>query len=436
MGFLTNWLEQYGYWVLFFALLLEMLALPFPGQVLMSYAGLLIFQGKLDWIVAILTAGAGVSTGVTLSYWIGFHLGTPFFNKYGARFHVGPDRLSQISNWFQKYGNKLLLVACFIPGVRHFTGYFAGVTRIPFRTYACYTYTGAFIWVTVFISLGKVLGPQWEQYHHTLNRYLIYVGITAALIFLLVYVYRRNKIRFIELLTSSLQKGISHFHSMGKVKFIVMAAFTVFAACLSLMIGMIQEYLENEFRLFDEVVSFIIHEAFDPSWGIWMNRFALLGSYYVFTPLIGLTIILIVWKGKDRMLELMCFAFVILGGEALDEGLRMLFQHVGPSTGSHEFPYTFPSEQTLISLTVCGFAAYLLVRHKGNLSIRLTVTLVVITLCLLVGISRIFFYVQYPSDVVAGYVFGGIWLSLNVILLETLRMLRRNIIREFNHSNL
>lgn len=126
------------------------------------------------------------------------------------------------------------------------------------------------------------------------------------------------------------------------------------------------------------------------------------------------------------MLELICFVFVIVGGEMLDEGLRVIFQHIRPSTVSPEFPYTFPSEKTLISLTVCGFAAYLLVRHKGNLSIRIITTLLVTMLCLLVGISRIYFYVQFPSDVLAGYLFGGTWFSLNVILLEILRMLRRN----------
>lgn len=52
-----------------------------------------------------------------------------------------------------------------------------------------------------------------------------------------------------------------------------------------------------------------------------------------------------------------------MGGEALDEGLRALFHRIGPSSLSYPFPSTFPSEQTLISLTVCGFAAYLLVRH-------------------------------------------------------------------------
>jgi membrane-associated phospholipid phosphatase len=51
------------------------------------------------------------------------------------------------------------------------------------------------------------------------------------------------------------------------------------------------------------------------------------------------------------------------------------------------------------------------------------VTVVVITL--LVGISRVYFDLQYPSDVVAGYVFGGVWLSLNIVLLEIFRVLHK-----------
>lgn len=426
MAFLTSWLEHYGYLVLFFALLLEMLALPLPGEILMSYAGLLIFQGKLNWFLSILAAGAGVSTGVTFSYWIGFRLGTPFFEKYGARVHLGPDKLDKISYWFQRYGNKVLIIAYFIPGIRHFTGYFSGVTRIPFRKYAWFAYAGAFVWASVFISLGKVLGPKWEQYHHTMNRYLIYAGVIAAFIFIIVYLYRKNKLRMKELLINSLEKGITNFHSMGKVKFIVLASFAIFATFLTLMIGLIQDFLANEFTLFDEITSYIIHEVFDPSWSLWMNRFALLGSYYVFTPLIVITGLGILIKGKERMLEVMSFTIVIVGGEAMDEGLRALFHRIGPSSNNDPFPYTFPSEQTLISLTVCGFAAYLLVRHHVNLRVRISATLLVILLCLLVGISRIFFDVQYPSDVIAGYVFGGAWLSLNVILLEILRLFRKN----------
>ncbi|WP_410513588.1 phosphatase PAP2 family protein [Paenibacillus sp. BR2-3] len=57
----------------------------------------------------------------------------------------------------------------------------------------------------------------------------------------------------------------------------------------------------------------------------------------------------------------------------------------------------------------------------------MAVIVTVILLCLLVGLSRIYFEVQFPSDVVAGYVFGGVWISLNVILLEILRKLNVGI---------
>jgi len=390
----------------------------------MSYAGLLVFQGKLSWILSIGIAGAGVSAGMTISYWIGYRLGTPFFEKYGTRIHMGPDKLGKVSHWFQKYGNKVLIIAYFIPGVRHITGYFSGITRIPYRKYAVYSYIGAFFWVSVFISLGKVLGPKWEQYHHTINRYLIIGGIIAAIIFALIYIYRKNKQRVQDQLMNSLTKGIQRFQSMGRVRIFVLSVFAVFVLFIAIMIGLIQDFLAKEFSQFDEVTTYVIHQIFDSSWTASMNKFALLGSYYVFAPLIILTSVWIFFKGKDRMLELSFFAIVIVGGEILDEGLRMLFHRTGPEPVGFQLPYTFPSEQTLISLTVCGFSAYLWVRHYGNVIIRITATLFVVILCLLVGISRIYFNVQYPSDVVAGYVFGGAWVSLNVIWLEIYRVMR------------
>ncbi|WP_052476491.1 DedA family protein [Cohnella kolymensis] len=195
MEYLTHLLEQYGYAVLFTALWLEMLALPLPGEFLMSYAGLIVYQGHLTWLTSIVVAGLGVCLGMTSSYWIGYRLGRPFFEKHGRRIHLGPDKLDRVSGWFQRYGNKLLIIAYFIPGVRHITGYFSGITRLPFRKYAAFAYPGAIIWVTVFITLGKLLGPKWELYHHTINRYMLTFGIITAVGFMLIYLYRTYKER-------------------------------------------------------------------------------------------------------------------------------------------------------------------------------------------------------------------------------------------------
>jgi membrane protein DedA with SNARE-associated domain/membrane-associated phospholipid phosphatase len=424
MSFFTNLLEHYGYWVLFLALMLELIALPLPGEFIMTYAGLIVYQGKLDWFLSIVVAGTGACVGMTISYWIGYRLGTPFFEKYGSKVHFGPDKLNSVSNWFQRYGNKMLLIAYFIPGVRHITGIFSGTTRLSFRKYAAYAYTGAFIWVTIFISLGKLLGPKWEKYHSTVNRYLIILGLIAVIVYLCIYLFRKYKTRMRIQMVSMMDKAFQRYQSMGRVKFTVIIAFAAFILFFSLMLGLIQDFLAQEFARFDEVTSYIVHELFDPEWSGLMNRIAFLGTDYVFVPLIIFTCVWIWFKGKDRLLELTFLAIVIVGGELLNEGLQFLFHRKGPTGVDVSADFTFPSEQTLLTLTVCGFAAYLLVRHYGNLMTRVLAISLVIILCLLVGISRIFFDVQYASDVAAGYVFGGVWLTLNVILLEIFRMVK------------
>ena len=92
--------------------------------------------------------------------------------------------------------------------------------------------------------------------------------------------------------------------------------------------------------------------------------------------------------------------------------------------GNGPLPYTFPSEQSLIAITFFGFVTFLLIRHVKNKWIHSTIPWAVVLLALMVGVSRVYLGVQFPSDVFAGYVFGGVWLSLNIVLLEIFRHLK------------
>lgn len=71
MQFITALIEHYGYLVLFVSLMLELIALPLPGEFLMGYSGVLVFQGKLNWFLSVAAAGAGSCTGMTAYYWVG-----------------------------------------------------------------------------------------------------------------------------------------------------------------------------------------------------------------------------------------------------------------------------------------------------------------------------------------------------------------------------
>lgn len=425
---MTAWMDQYGYMVLFFALMLELIALPVPGEVLMSYSGFLVSQGRLHWLASILFAGIGCSIGMTIAYLVGYKLGAPFFHKYGHRIHLGPERLEKVSRWFSKYGNKMLMIGYFIPGVRHVTGYFAGIMRIPFRSYALYAYLGAFIWTGTFISLGKILGPKWKEFHGSISKYLIIGGIIAAAVFAIVYFYRVYKQQIFDAGRSALDWLLKRFHSLGRVKFLVAGAAAFFLGFFILMLGLIQDYLGNEFARFDQIGTFLVHAIFEETWAPWMKKISLLASLKVLVPAIALTFLWIWIKGKrDRWLEAGFLLFVAIGGEILDEGLRRIFHRVGPASALtvEHLPYTFPSEQSLMVLTVFGFISFLIARHSQKTWIRTLLPSVVFVAAIFVGLSRVYFGVQYPSDVVAGYVFGGVWLSLAIVLLEIFRQLRK-----------
>jgi len=95
MEFITAYINQYGYIVLFLALMLELLALPLAGELLMGYAGVLVFQGQLNWMGSILMAGMGSAVGMTIAYGIGYKLGTPFFINMEKHFIWGQNELKE-----------------------------------------------------------------------------------------------------------------------------------------------------------------------------------------------------------------------------------------------------------------------------------------------------------------------------------------------------
>lgn len=422
----TAYMDQFGYIVLFAALLLELIALPLPGEVLMSYTGFLIYQGNLNWLASILIGGTGASLGMTLSYWIGFKLGKPFFEKYGHRFHMGPDKIEKTSYWFTKHGNKLLFIAYFIPGVRHITGYFSGITRLPFRTFSLFAYSGAFIWVTVFITIGKILGPQWEHFHNSIKKYLLIGSIVAVIIAILFYLFKKYKVQIKNNTIHLLNMTMIIFHTRKRVGLLLSLTALITLGFIILMIGIIQDFLGNEFSDFNEIVNLLVSSTFNNGWIKVMHLFAFMGSRSALIILISFTLLWILFTAKKKIIELGSLILVLVGGELYEESLRVIFHNLSPSQYSimDQLFNHFPSEQSLMDFIVYGFAVFIMVRTVNKVWIHTFIPLTGIIILILIALSRIFFEVELPSDVAAGYIFGGVWLGLNILLIEIFKLLR------------
>jgi membrane protein DedA with SNARE-associated domain len=425
MQSLIGLLNHYGYIVLLVVLMLELIAFPLPGEVLMTYCGFLVHEQKLNWLASILIASSGVIIGITMSYFIGSKLGVNFFRRYGHYFHLGPDKLNRTSAWFNKYGNGLLLIAYFIPGVRHITGYFSGTAEISYKKFALNAYIGAFIWTATFISLGNVLGSNWEKYHSMITKYLIIGGLTISLIMIAIYVYRNHKQQIIRFTVRMLKSAVKTFNSFGKIKAVIAGAAIVFLGLSILVIGIIQDLLAHEFGEFDIVTAYLLKEIFTENWRYMMKLFSNMASLRMLIPATILIIALIMIRDTNKLLEIRFVILAIWGGEVLQSILRLVFRRLGPSGLSliGTIKYTFPSKESLMTVITYGFICHLILRNAKKNWFRIVSIAITIVICILGGLSPLYYQTQYSSDVYAGYVFGGIWLALNIVLLEVYRII-------------
>ncbi|WP_199618504.1 DedA family protein [Paenibacillus alkalitolerans] len=188
---------QYGYFVLLVGLPLDFIALPIPpGNSTLTYTGYLSYKGVLHLAPAFLLALTGSLLGLTITYFIGYRLGMPLVERYGRLLFLKPSHVRKTRQYYDKYGDKLLLICFFIPGVRQFIGYFIGIIRIPYRTVVIYAYTGICLWVIAFFAIGYIFGEQWEFVFSLVEKYLkfAFIGLGAILlVFLVVRWLIRNR---------------------------------------------------------------------------------------------------------------------------------------------------------------------------------------------------------------------------------------------------
>lgn len=131
---------------------------PFlPGDSLLFAAGTFAAVGALDpfFLAASLVIAAVV--GDTVNYWIGRSVGLAFFLN-NPFFKIREQHLEKTRRFYEKHGAKTIVLARFVPIVRTFAPFVAGVGRMEYRKFLIYNVTGGFVWVVLFVSLGYFFG--------------------------------------------------------------------------------------------------------------------------------------------------------------------------------------------------------------------------------------------------------------------------------------
>ncbi|KUO76154.1 MAG: hypothetical protein APF81_14890 [Desulfosporosinus sp. BRH_c37] len=187
--YLMDIIYNYRYTGLFILLTGGMVGIPVPDEFLMTFSGFQISLGRMNFGKTLLVATLGSFLGMNLSYWIGRRLGIPFLHKISPILHLNERKIARAEHWFQRFGDRLIVIGYFFPGFRHFTAYFSGISELHYGRYATLAGVGAFLWTLTFITLGRILGGHWEKILYILHHYLARGGIILALIVFLIYLY-------------------------------------------------------------------------------------------------------------------------------------------------------------------------------------------------------------------------------------------------------
>ena len=156
-------IQDYGVWtylILFLIIFCEtgLVVTPIlPGDSLLFAAGAFAAIGALDvlWLFGLLTVAA--VAGDTLNYWAGHYLGPKVFHKKDVRF-LNREYLDRTHRFYEKHGGKTIIIARFMPIIRTFAPFVAGIGKMTYIRFIGYNVTGGILWIASFVFGGYYFG--------------------------------------------------------------------------------------------------------------------------------------------------------------------------------------------------------------------------------------------------------------------------------------
>jgi len=190
---IEQYMLAYGYWAVFFGVMLENAGVPVPGETILLIAGYFASTGKFHLGLVMLIAATGAVIGDNIGFAIGHHFGRNVLLRIGRFFFLTPKRLAHMENYFERHGNKTILVARFITGLRVFAALLAGASKMPWRVFIVFNMAGAVLWSVVISTLGYLFGQSLPLLIKWVGRSGTILLISAIVVGIVVWRVRKHR---------------------------------------------------------------------------------------------------------------------------------------------------------------------------------------------------------------------------------------------------
>ena len=192
-------ISTYGtttYLILFAIIFCEtgLVVTPFlPGDSLLFAVGAFAGRGSLDLMTSLLVLASASIVGDTVNYVIGSRVGPAIFQRKESRF-FDPAHLERAHRFYEKYGAKTIVLARFVPIVRTFAPFVAGIGRMSYPRFALYNVVGGVCWVVSLTMAGYWFGG-WKPIADHFEAFVVMIVVISVLPIVVEYVKARRAAR-------------------------------------------------------------------------------------------------------------------------------------------------------------------------------------------------------------------------------------------------
>jgi membrane protein DedA with SNARE-associated domain len=178
--FIKGVMAAAGYGGIVLLMGIESACIPLPSELIMPFAGYLVYEGSMNlWWAA--TAGAiGCNLGSLVAYEIGCYGGRPLVETYGRWILLSKRELDWADRFFLRWGYLAVFIGRLLPVVRTFIALPAGVSRMPRGKFHLYTFLGSWPWCLALAYFGMKLGENWRELGKYFHRFDAVIGAALA----------------------------------------------------------------------------------------------------------------------------------------------------------------------------------------------------------------------------------------------------------------
>jgi membrane protein DedA with SNARE-associated domain len=201
-GFTIAVISKGGYLGVLLLMAIESACVPLPSEIIMPFAGYLVYTGRFSLLWAATAGALGCNLGSVIAYEIGCYGGRPLVERYGSYVFIGRHELEIADRFFQRFGGAAVFFGRLLPVIRTFIALPAGIARMPRMRFHVYTFVGSWPWCFVLAWIGMKLGEQWDkdprlkQWFHRLDAVIV-AALLAGIVWF-VWSHVKGRVRATE----------------------------------------------------------------------------------------------------------------------------------------------------------------------------------------------------------------------------------------------